>query len=178
MKFLNIIIVLTCLSCTSAQNEKNELIRDPDALMGRWELQKKSNSDQVFFDISDKTKLIKDSLRLYNEKGVQYSEIDSLRIVSNIDTLLKLMKNNYLIFGQNEQIIASVFINYPNTPLTYTLEGIFEVDFHKLRIEFEEHEYPLDPSGSYHWYIKNQQLFLIRNYNDANEMTYIYKRTD
>jgi len=165
------------LGCTNAQNKNDELIRDPKELLGRWELQKKSDEDRVIFDISDKSKMFKDSLSLYYQKGVQYSEDDSLRIITNIDHLLNLMKNSYLIFGENEKIIASVFINYPNSPLTYTLDGIYEVDFHKLRIELQDHDYPIDPAGSFHWYIKNQYLFLIRNYKGANEMTYMYKRT-
>jgi len=181
MKNLSFIfLLLCCISCGSAQNEPVRPGDRSDFFIGRWELKKYLYEDQVLVDVSDSAKPFRDSVIVYAQKGMQLSQDDSVRIMNNINQLLSSLKENTIEFKEEGKIVANVVTYNPKgTPITRRLEGIYEVDYHKLRIELsDELTYEPNPAGAFIWFYKNGELLLYRNYQRANESCDVYERAD
>lgn len=184
-EFSFVLVLLLFTACGRAQEYQNVPHGDkPDALIGRWSLIKSSLTDlDMVLDVSDRTKMVNDSIKAYEKKGVRLSDNELSRINERIDELILIMSKNYLDFGPDGKITANVCFQSPEEqkPLEYLLKGIYEVDppTGRFRIELPEgYEKPVNPAGSFHWYIKDGYLITIQYKGETSEMRNVYRRVE
>ena len=164
MKYLQILLLLFCVSPAHAQFGEDETSRELSrVLLGRWELKKNVYEGQVWLDISDQPAMLRDSLKARAEKGIALSARDSAGLVAGIEQFADSMKKNYYLdFGPESSITAGVYHRYPQAR-SYKLTGIYETDYGKLRIELVDNKQDMPGvGGTFHWYIRNGELFLYR----------------
>lgn len=180
-----VFVLLLFTACGRAQEYQNVPRGDnPDALIGRWSLIKSTLTDfDLVLDISDRSKMVNDSIKAYEKKGIRLNDNELSRINDGIDKLILITSKNYLDFKPDGKVTVNVSFHNPEEPkpVEYLLEGIYEVDPPTGRVRIElpgGYEKPVNPAGSFHWYIKNGDLFTIQHKDQTSEMRNVYRRVE
>ena len=163
MKTNLVLFVLLLISSSISDRKKieNKISQGPDALIGRWELVKEYQSGQQLFDLTEKSKLVADSISLRRKSNVRITQSDSLEVIKNIDERLESAKNSFLDFKENGEVSVGALSENSNGVLQHFVdEGIYEIDDERIRIEARHEDIPIYLTGSFRWKIQKNMLYL------------------
>lgn len=170
----SILFVFTSLSSV-AQVDRNTTKEDSIPFLGRWELVQESYEGQKLYDFSDKSKFISDSISSRKRKNGLVTSADSLEIIQQVDTLFESLKNNFLHFKVGGKVSAGVWINRAGGPISYEDDGIYDIDYGRVRVELRHEDQPIYLGGSFYWQMNGDLLFL-HSTNHASGTYKVYRR--